>query len=306
MAELARQFFADRAGGRPGAVRRRARALEAGVHVAAVVVAHVEHVVAALHGAGERLQADVVGAAVAAEGDELDPLLELAALVEGAERGLDAGERRRGVLEVGVDVAALPGGVGVARRRHLEAAGGAGDDVVALHLAEHLVHDHRGAAAAAEAVAAGELRRLAADVLHAAAVFPVQVRRHERVELAGLHAVVAGHAAPLVQGDRAGEVALLALAVRARRVAAHVDAVHRARLLAGAAEGAGVGAVLGVAEVEQPYVGKLVDQVAYSEAVLGDGVAIEDGVLLVGMGGGLLPRAHVVLAVGEGDYFSPY
>ena len=150
---------ADRAGGGPGADGRGARALEAGVHVGAVVVADVEHVVAALHGAGERLQADVVGAAVAAEGDELDALLERAALLQGAEGGLDAGERRRGVLEVGVDVAALPGGVRVASGGHLEAAGGAGDDVVALDRCEHLVDDDGGAAAAAEAVAGGELRR---------------------------------------------------------------------------------------------------------------------------------------------------
>ncbi len=280
-------------------------ALEAGVHVGAVVVAHVEHVVAALHGAGERLQADVVGAAVAAEGDELDAVLELAALVQGAEGGLDAGERRRGVLEVGVDVAALPGGVGVARRRHLQAAGGAGDDVVALDLAQHLVDDDRGAAAAAEAVAAGELRRLVPQLLHAAAVLVVELGRDERVELAGLHAVVAGHAAPLVQSDRAGEVAVLALAVGARGVAPHVDAVHRTRLLAGAAEGAGVGAAPGAAQVEEANAGELVDQVAYSEAVLRNGVAVEDGVLVVGMGGGLRPRAHVVLAVGEVDHFSP-
>ena len=44
----------------------------------------------ALHGARERLQADVVGAAVAAEGDELDVVVELALLLERAEGGLDA------------------------------------------------------------------------------------------------------------------------------------------------------------------------------------------------------------------------
>ena len=114
---------------------------------------------------------------------------------------------------------------------------------MALHLAQHLVDDDGGAAAAAEAVAAGELRRLVRQLLHAAAMLREELGGHERVELAGLHAVVAGHAAPLVQRDGAGEVALLALAVRARAVEAHVDAVHRARLLAGAAEGAGVGAV---------------------------------------------------------------
>ena len=61
--------------GGPGALRRGRGALDAGVHVGAVVVAHVDHVVAALHGAGERLQADVVGAAVAAEGHELHLLV---------------------------------------------------------------------------------------------------------------------------------------------------------------------------------------------------------------------------------------
>ena len=270
-------------------------ALEAGVHVGAVVVAHVEHVVAALHGAGERLEADVVGAAVAAEGDELDALLELAALAQGTKGGLDAGERRGGVLEVGVDVAALPGGVRVARAGHLEAAGRAGDHVVAVDLREDLVHDDGGAAAAAEAVAAGEPRRLEGERLDLAAMVLVERRGDEGVEPARLDAVPTGDAPPLVQRDRAGEVTLLALAVRARGVAAHVDAVHRARLLAGAAEGAGVGAALGAPQVEETDAGELVDEVAYGEAVLLDGVAVHDGLRVFGMRGGLGPRAHVVL-----------
>ena len=69
------------------------------------------------------------------------------------------------------------------------------------------------ATAAAEAVAAGELRRLVPHLLDPAAMFPVELAGHERVELAGLHAVVAGHAAPLVERDGAGEMAFLAFAV---------------------------------------------------------------------------------------------
>jgi hypothetical protein len=47
-----------------------AEALHAGVHVASVVVADVEHVVVALEHAGEAAEADVGGAAVAALGDD--------------------------------------------------------------------------------------------------------------------------------------------------------------------------------------------------------------------------------------------
>ena len=58
--------------GRGGARRwrRRGRALHAGVHVALVVVANVEHVVVALEHAGKAPKADVGGAAIPALGDD--------------------------------------------------------------------------------------------------------------------------------------------------------------------------------------------------------------------------------------------
>ena len=72
---------ADRHGGRRARRRRGGRtALHAGVHVAAVVVADVEHVVIALEHAREAAEADVGGAAVAALRDDAD----IAALALGA------------------------------------------------------------------------------------------------------------------------------------------------------------------------------------------------------------------------------
>ena len=46
--------------------------LDTGVHIGAVVITYVDHVVSALHGAGQRLKTYVVGSAVSAEGDELE------------------------------------------------------------------------------------------------------------------------------------------------------------------------------------------------------------------------------------------
>ena len=67
---LAQRLEAGRARRRRGSERCRARALDAGVHVRLVVVADEHEAVAALERAGERLQADVVRAAVAGEDDE--------------------------------------------------------------------------------------------------------------------------------------------------------------------------------------------------------------------------------------------
>ena len=177
---------------------RGAGTLEAGVHVGAVVVADVEHLVATLHGAGERLQADVVGAAVAAEGDELDVLVDLALLLERAVGGLDAAERRGGVLEGGVDVAAGPRGVRVDRRRDLQAAGRRAhhDRVVGTH--QHLTHDDGGTAAGAHAMAAGELVRVGQQLVPLGARVLEVAGLLERVDRADLDALPAHDATGLV------------------------------------------------------------------------------------------------------------
>ncbi len=62
-------------------MRRRGGALNAGIHVGFVIIAHVHHVVAPLHGAGEGLEANIIGAAITAEGDELPRLIQLAPLL---------------------------------------------------------------------------------------------------------------------------------------------------------------------------------------------------------------------------------
>ncbi len=127
-----------------GAEGRGAGTLDAGVHVGPVVVADVEELVAALHRAGEGLEADVVGAAVAAEGDELDVLLGDLSLADQAPVGsFDAADGRGGVLEGVVDPGHAPGGVGIDGRRHLQAAGGVGDDHRIVNRRQHLPHDDR-------------------------------------------------------------------------------------------------------------------------------------------------------------------
>ena len=156
---LALLRLADLGGRRPGAERRGAGPLDAGVHVGAVVVADVDHVVAALHGTGQRLQADVVRAAVAAERDELHALVggDLAGALQALERRLDAGDRRRRVLERVVDERGLPRRVRIDRGRDLEAAGRAAHHERRLARAEQdLAHRDRRAAAGAQAVSARE------------------------------------------------------------------------------------------------------------------------------------------------------
>ena len=156
---LALLHGADLGGRRPCAVRGRRRALNARVHVCAVVVAHVHHVVSALHGTGQALQADVVGAAVAAKGAELDLLVggDLAGALQAVVGCLDAGHGRGAVRERVVDKRGLPGRIRVDRRGHLQAARrAAAHDVGIARAHQHLADADRRSAAAAQTVAAGE------------------------------------------------------------------------------------------------------------------------------------------------------
>ncbi|CAN4008624.1 TVP38/TMEM64 family membrane protein, partial [Dysosmobacter welbionis] len=121
---LAGDHRALRRGGGVGKVGGGGGTLDAGVHVRLVVVADIHHVVAALHGAGQALEADVVGAAVAAEGDELVRIIQLAPLLHRPVCRLHAGDRGRRIFKGVVDEAVLPRRVGVHEGGDLQAAGG--------------------------------------------------------------------------------------------------------------------------------------------------------------------------------------
>ena len=159
---LPTEHGAGRRGGRARKARRRGRALDAGVHVRLVVVAEIYHVVAALHRAGERLEADVVGAAVAADGEELVGIVDLALALEDIVSRLDAAAGRRRILEGRMDVAVLPCGVRIQEGGNLEAAGRVADDrlVALVERAHHAAADQTCAAACAQTVAADETLRL--------------------------------------------------------------------------------------------------------------------------------------------------
>ena len=60
---------------------RRRGALNACIHIGFVVIADINHVMPSFHGARERLEADVVGAAVSAEGNEFIGVVNLAPLL---------------------------------------------------------------------------------------------------------------------------------------------------------------------------------------------------------------------------------
>ena len=101
-----------------GALRGGARPLHAGVHVALVVVAHEQEVVAALGRPRQRLDADVGRAAVARPADHLDVILAL-----GLQRLEHAGGRRGGGGEGHIEAGQLGGGHREQPLQHGEAAG---------------------------------------------------------------------------------------------------------------------------------------------------------------------------------------
>ena len=109
-------------------------ALGAGVHIGLVVVAEIGEVVAPFQGAGEGLEADVIGAAVAADGQDFEVVLDFALPFQHLIGALHPGRHCRGVLEGGVDIAVHPGGVGVLEGGDLQAGGGVADDGLVLRV----------------------------------------------------------------------------------------------------------------------------------------------------------------------------
>ena len=150
---------ANLAGSGPCAMRCSAGALDTGIHVGAVVVADIDHVVTALHGTGEALQADVVGAAVAAKAHELDLLIrgDLAGALEAVIGGLNTAQGCGAVGKGVVDEGRVPARVRIDRCGDLQATGGVGNNDVVVSRTQHdLAYRDACAAAATEAMAAAE------------------------------------------------------------------------------------------------------------------------------------------------------
>ena len=147
---------ADRTGGgRVRGRRRRPGPLDAGVHVALVVVADEEHVVVALEHPGQAAEPDVDRAAVTRLGDDAHVVAALR-----LQRCRHAGRDRGGVAEQRVQPRHPPGRLGVRRREHLETSRRVDRDHPALGGAhrgvEHHPRSQRLAAAAAGPVARGD------------------------------------------------------------------------------------------------------------------------------------------------------
>src|ERR1700690_47731 len=106
--KLAGAFRAGGTGGGIRSERRSRRTLYTGIHISAVVITDIGHVVTALHRAGEALEADVVGAAIATEGDKFDLVADLALLLERAVHSLDPGHGCSRVLKRAVHPWYLP------------------------------------------------------------------------------------------------------------------------------------------------------------------------------------------------------
>ncbi len=191
LAEHVARLRPDRLG-RGGARGRRGgpRPLDAGVHVALVVVADVEHVVAALEHAG---QAPKPMSTVPPSPPW--PITRTSSRPLALSAAATPGGHGRRVAEEGVDPGQLPRRLGERRREDLEAAGGVGGDQVAAGRAhggvQRVAGAERLAAALAGAVARGERVRA------------VHARLHR--PLLGSEQAVAGHeGARLVELDLAG------------------------------------------------------------------------------------------------------
>ena len=78
-----------------------------------LVIADIDQIVTALHGAGQRLETDVVGSAVTAEGDELVGVVNAPPLFQCMIGCLHTGKGSSGTGECIVDITVLIRGIGI-------------------------------------------------------------------------------------------------------------------------------------------------------------------------------------------------
>ena len=111
---------------------------------------------ASLHRARQGLYADIVCAAVASEGDELERVVDLAALFQHLVCSLDSRHGCRTVGERRMDIAVIICCMRIYECGNLKAAGGVGHDRLVLRLkgSQHASHGDTCSAAGAESVAA--------------------------------------------------------------------------------------------------------------------------------------------------------
>ena len=157
---------------RPCALRSCRRTLDARVHVCAVVVADIHDIVTALHSAGQRLQTDVVGATVTAEGNELDLLVcrDLACTLKALVSCLNTRDSCARICECIVNEWNVPRVVGIDGSGYFQAARcRAAHNVVVVAAHKDLAHCHRCATTATQAMARSQVvgaGRKLLDVCH--------------------------------------------------------------------------------------------------------------------------------------------
>jgi hypothetical protein len=96
----------------------RRRALNAGVHIGTIIITHIDHIMSTFHGTGKRLETNIIGSAVSAEGYELKVciLRKLPSFLKSPVCRLYSRQGRSGILKGIVYVTVLPGRVGIHKR----------------------------------------------------------------------------------------------------------------------------------------------------------------------------------------------
>src|SRR5690554_1610247 len=136
--------------------RRCAGSLDSRVHIGMVIIADIKHLVAAFHGAGERLQPDVVGAPVAPKGNEPDLFIIFPLFLQGSIRSLNPTDCRRRILEGIMNERDLPGGIGEKGGGYFQATGGTADYYRMFRRQQDLTNDDWRSTTGTSPVSSGE------------------------------------------------------------------------------------------------------------------------------------------------------
>ena len=151
---LAARGRARRRSGRVRKLRCRGGALGSRVHICAVVVADIDHVMPPLHSAGQRLKAYIVCPSVASEGDKFVIFLYLSLFLKNPVSGLHTGESGTRILKGIVDIAVLIGCIGIHEGGYFQTSGGIAhhSPVLRMQRPQHRPDRHRTAAARTHSV----------------------------------------------------------------------------------------------------------------------------------------------------------
>ena len=148
--------FAHRCGGGICKARRCRRTLDTGIHVCAVVVTYIYHIMATFHSAGQRLEPDIIGAAVTAESNKFIVAFYFTFFLQHTIGRFSTADGGASIFKSVMDEGILPSSIRIHERGNFQAAGGGANHsfILIMKTPQHVTNGNGAAAASTHSMAA--------------------------------------------------------------------------------------------------------------------------------------------------------